>query len=65
MATLRVRGWGAGTWKHHTDSADAARRLLGWGGGRQWRMFCAVREGPLRVQGFADGQHKLFCETPE
>jgi len=64
MATLRVRGWGAGAWKHHTDSADPAFRMLGWGGGRQWRMFCADR-GTDRAQGYADGQYKLFCETPE
>ena len=59
MATLRIRGWGAGTWKHHTDSLDPAKRTLGWGGGRQWRMFCGENN---RVQGFADGQNKLFCE---
>lgn len=60
MATLRIRGWGAGVWKHHTDDANPALRLLGWGGGRQWRMFCSDLDA--RVQGFADGQHKLFCE---
>lgn len=60
MATLRIQGWGAGTWKNHTDDADPKLRLLGWGGGRQWRMHCTSSDD-ARVQGYADGQYKLFC----
>jgi len=59
-----MTGWGTGKYnKWHTDDADQQGnfRGRGWGGGQQYKVYCADNGTP--VQGWPGGaQYKLECE---